>query len=299
MRGLHKLSQGSDSPRSAKGGRPDSVFLRSKLAFRRYLLVSTGISSTAVGLALIVSFLAATYGHSAIPHLAVAEGSNVDVSRPGERLESALLETTLAVVASEFAPSTAVFPAASPAPALNVESQPAAPPAPPASLVVTPEAEAEAAPAPEPASEAVVAEATPEPEPPAAAAAQEADAEEAPPPKTPEENEIAPPGGLPSIGEIHGVNVTFYDCLDQGFCGVMYNGDQVYEGAAACSWDLPLGTRFVIQDDPTGRVYVCADRGLLPDTWVDIFFYSPNDGWAWQHQVGRYATLRILSVPTS
>ncbi len=98
---------------------------------------------------------------------------------------------------------------------------------------------------------------------------------------------------------IEGVNVTFYDCLQQGFCGAMYNGELVYEGAAACSWDLPIGTRFVIENDPTERIYVCADRGLLAETWVDIFFYSPNGGWAWQEAVGRYATIHILSVPSS
>ena len=50
----------------------------------------------------------------------------------------------------------------------------------------------------------------------------------------------------------------------------MYNGEPVYEGAAACSWDLPIGTQFTIPGDPTGRVYICKDRGILPDTHVDI-----------------------------
>ncbi len=57
-----------------------------------------------------------------------------------------------------------------------------------------------------------------------------------------------------TAGKVDNVNVTFYDCLDQGFCGTMYNGGQVYEGAAACSWNLPIGTRFFIHGDPTGRI---------------------------------------------
>ncbi len=118
-------------------------------------------------------------------------------------------------------------------------------------------------------------------------------------PPAPPLGAIAPPAAPLGAGQIEGVNVTFYDCLQQGFCGVMYNGELVYEGAAACSWDLPIGTRFVIENDPTERIYVCVDRGLLAETWVDIFFYSPNDGWAWQDAVGRYATIHILSVPSS
>ena len=91
------------------------------------------------------------------------------------------------------------------------------------------------------------------------------------------------------------VNVTFYDCASQGFCGAMYNGRKVYEGAAACSWNLAIGTRFRISGDPTGRVYICEDRGLLTNTWVDIFFYYPADGYRWQAQVGRHGTIEIVN----
>lgn len=91
------------------------------------------------------------------------------------------------------------------------------------------------------------------------------------------------------------VNVTFYDCANQGFCGRMYNGRKVYEGAAACSWNLSIGTRFRIVGDPTGRTYICEDRGLLANTWVDIFFYYPADGYRWQAQVGRYGTIEIVN----
>ena len=96
---------------------------------------------------------------------------------------------------------------------------------------------------------------------------------------------------------INNVNITFYDCLSQGFCGHMYGGKIVYEGAAACSWNLAIGTHFTIVGDPTERVYVCEDRGLLPNTWVDIFWHDPSDGWLWQASVGRSATIEILITP--
>jgi hypothetical protein len=96
---------------------------------------------------------------------------------------------------------------------------------------------------------------------------------------------------------LNNVNITFYDCANQGFCGNMYNGRKVYEGAAACSWDLPIGTRFVIVGDPTHRIYTCEDRGLLANTWVDIFWYYPSQGHSWQSIVGRYGTIEIVSMP--
>jgi hypothetical protein len=108
------------------------------------------------------------------------------------------------------------------------------------------------------------------------------------------------PGYEPVVrGRLHDVNITFYDCLNDGFCGVMYNGKRVYEGAAACSWNMPLGTTFRIQGDPTARIYSCDDRGLLSNTWVDVFFYDPADGWLWQATVGRYGTIEILEVPAA
>jgi hypothetical protein len=96
------------------------------------------------------------------------------------------------------------------------------------------------------------------------------------------------------LRRIEGVDITFYDCRVQGFCGHMANGHNVYEGAAACSYDLPLGTRFYIVGDPTNRIYRCDDRGLLRRTWVDIFWYDPIDGWRWQELVGRWGTIVIL-----
>ena len=98
-------------------------------------------------------------------------------------------------------------------------------------------------------------------------------------------------------GKITNVNITFYDCKNQGFCGNMANGRKVYEGAAACSWNLAIGTKFTIVGDPTKRIYVCEDRGLLSETWVDIFWHDPADGWRWQAAVGRHGTIEIVEVP--
>jgi hypothetical protein len=107
----------------------------------------------------------------------------------------------------------------------------------------------------------------------------------------------AVPGPSPAPVIMTDVNITFYDCANQGFCGAMYNGRKVYEGAAACSWNLPINTRFVIVGDPTHRIYTCEDRGLLANTWVDIFWYHPSQGHSWQSIVGRYGTIEIVSMP--
>jgi hypothetical protein len=98
------------------------------------------------------------------------------------------------------------------------------------------------------------------------------------------------------VGRIANVNITFYDCIGQGFCEEMFDGRKVHEGAAACSWDLALGTRFRIVGDPTRRIYHCSDRGLLANTWVDIFFMDPADGWTWQGNTGRCGTVEIVIV---
>jgi hypothetical protein len=90
--------------------------------------------------------------------------------------------------------------------------------------------------------------------------------------------------------------LTFYDCLGQGFCGTMANGRKVHEGAAACSYNLAMGTMFTIAGDPTNRVYICEDRGMLPNTHVDIFWNDPADGYWWQSQVGMSGTLDIIQV---
>lgn len=72
----------------------------------------------------------------------------------------------------------------------------------------------------------------------------------------------------------------------------MSSGKTVYEGAAACGYAYALGERVSIVGDPTGRVYVCEDRGRLATTQVDVFWYREEDGRAWTTQVGRWAEVR-------
>lgn len=93
---------------------------------------------------------------------------------------------------------------------------------------------------------------------------------------------------------IPGAHATFYSCIGNGFCGTMANGQQVFAGAAACSADLPFGTRFVLANDPAGRVFVCLDRGALAPTWVDVWFYDAYDGWTWQSIVGTRSDIIIV-----
>jgi hypothetical protein len=107
----------------------------------------------------------------------------------------------------------------------------------------------------------------------------------------------APPAGRPysvngasgvGAGTILRARITIYGCVGPGggFCGNMSSGGRVFEGAAACSNNLPFGTRLRIIGDPTGRVYECLDRGALPATWVDVFFYNTSDGMRWQGNLG-------------
>ncbi len=82
--------------------------------------------------------------------------------------------------------------------------------------------------------------------------------------------------------------ITFYTC-ETGLCtpgNLMYNGEVAYEGAAACAWEFPIGTVFTLDGDPTHRSYVCKDRGLGGETWVDIYFDTEASGWAWQEEMG-------------
>ena len=124
------------------------------------------------------------------------------------------------------------------------------------------------------------------------------------PPPAPVAPARAQPAGVPAPSRDQVVTkgkmtatLTFYDCLSQKFCGAMSNGQKVYEGAAACSYNLATGTMFTITGDPTGRVYVCKDRGLLPNTHVDIFWNDPADGWRWQRAVGSRGTIEIVELP--
>jgi hypothetical protein len=88
--------------------------------------------------------------------------------------------------------------------------------------------------------------------------------------------------------------VTFYACVGNGFCGNMASGVPVFPGAAACSSNMPMGTRFVIAADLNQTVFTCMDRGALSPTWVDIWFYDASDGWSWQSNVGTSSEITIL-----
>jgi hypothetical protein len=92
--------------------------------------------------------------------------------------------------------------------------------------------------------------------------------------------------------------ITMYGCVGRGggFCGGMASGITVFEGAAACSTDMPFGTKFTIDGDPTGRTYECLDRGHLSSPWVDVFFYNTEEGFAWAGFLGgTHANITIVN----
>jgi len=101
-----------------------------------------------------------------------------------------------------------------------------------------------------------------------------------------------------AAGTVIAARITIYGCQGRGggFCGGMSSGVAVFDGAAACSADMPFGTKFTIDNDPTGRTYECLDRGMLSSPWVDIFFYNTEDGFAWASQLGStHANIRIVN----
>jgi hypothetical protein len=85
-------------------------------------------------------------------------------------------------------------------------------------------------------------------------------------------------------GSVLRARITVYGCSGPGggFCNHMSAGGVPFEGAAACSSNLPFGTRLTIEGDPTGRTYECLDRGALAATWIDVYFENTTDGIAWQ-----------------
>jgi hypothetical protein len=89
-------------------------------------------------------------------------------------------------------------------------------------------------------------------------------------------------------GTVLHARITIYGCSGPGggFCGNMSSGAPAFEGAAACSSNLPMGTKLTIAGDPTGRVYECLDRGNLASTWIDVFFNDTSAGMAWQSALG-------------
>lgn len=80
---------------------------------------------------------------------------------------------------------------------------------------------------------------------------------------------------------IASVRVTHYDLN-----GVMYNGEWVHEGAAACSWNFELGTVIQFRD---GWQVVCKDRGALGwSGWIDV--------WGGSNVVAGYGPYEVVEV---
>jgi hypothetical protein len=102
---------------------------------------------------------------------------------------------------------------------------------------------------------------------------------------------INEPSGL-AVGSVLRARITIYGCQGPGggFCNHMSAGGVPFEGAAACSSNLPFGTRLTIDGDPTGRTYECLDRGALAATWIDVYFENTADGIAWQSSLGSTVT---------
>ena len=94
------------------------------------------------------------------------------------------------------------------------------------------------------------------------------------------------------VGSVIRARITIYGCNGPGggFCSHMSAGGTPFQGAAACSSNLPFGTRLTIDGDPTGRVYECLDRGALAATWIDVYFDNTSDGIAWQSSLGATIT---------
>jgi hypothetical protein len=93
-------------------------------------------------------------------------------------------------------------------------------------------------------------------------------------------------------GSVMRARITIYGCSGPGggFCNHMSAGGVPFEGAAACSSNLPFGTKLTIAGDPTGRTYECLDRGSLAATWIDVYFENTSDGIAWQSTLGSTVT---------
>lgn len=78
------------------------------------------------------------------------------------------------------------------------------------------------------------------------------------------------------------VRVTHYEWTGSP----MYNGEWPHAGAAACSWNFPLGTVIVF---PDGREVVCKDRGALGGYgWVDVY--------GSRYDIASYNTWEVVEV---
>lgn len=83
------------------------------------------------------------------------------------------------------------------------------------------------------------------------------------------------------------VRVTWY--LDRG---TTYHGRRTAPGIAACSWNLPAGTRLQFRD---GRVIECWDRGALGHAgWTDIWVASAAEGREIARTYGDRAVVDVL-----
>jgi len=88
--------------------------------------------------------------------------------------------------------------------------------------------------------------------------------------------------------EVYEVRVTYYYPTGNP----MYSGHYPFEGAAACSWNFPLGTQLAFAD---GRVVTCLDRGHLGwSGWVDVFVWGPAAGRLVAESYSPYADVTVL-----
>src|SRR5215204_5246807 len=83
------------------------------------------------------------------------------------------------------------------------------------------------------------------------------------------------------------VRVTFYVLR-----GTMYSGQQTHWGAAACSWNYPIGTQLEL---PDGWVVTCLDRGLLGSSgWIDIWAPNMATGYWLESKYGQQTQVQIV-----
>ncbi len=94
-------------------------------------------------------------------------------------------------------------------------------------------------------------------------------------------------------------DLSFYVCdgapagFQDGYCDSPAGPLPLNEGQVACGYAWQIGNRFQIESDPTGRTYVCNDRGRGPSRWLDVFFWHYADGrafvdslkWPWRVRV--------------
>jgi hypothetical protein len=74
--------------------------------------------------------------------------------------------------------------------------------------------------------------------------------------------------------------------------GRMHSGQQTHWGAAACSWNYPVGTQLRL---PDGWVVTCLDRGLLGSRgWIDIWAPDGPTGRAIQARYGNWTQATVV-----